>query len=74
MKTYQTFYASILFNGDSSVGVFPYSYVMGLDANLIEVFADDKQFREDIRTNIKKLYEAIDGDMKCQVIFSDETI
>jgi hypothetical protein len=74
MKTYQTFYATILFNGDSSVGVFPYSYTMGLDANLIEVFADHKEYREEIRSKIQALYTEMDGDMKCQVIFSDETI
>ena len=74
MKTYQTFYASILFNGDSSVGVFPYSYTMGLDANLIEVFSDHKEYREEIRSKIQALYTEMDGDMKCQVIFSDETI
>jgi hypothetical protein len=69
-----TFSATILFNGDSSVGVRPYSYTMELDANLIEVFADDKAYREELRAKIQALYTEIDNDMKCHVIFSDETI
>jgi hypothetical protein len=74
MTTYQTFFATILFNGDSSVGIRPYSYAMGLDANLIEVFADDKTYREELRSKIQALYTEIDNDMKCHVIFSDETL
>ncbi len=72
--TPDTFSATILFNGDSSVGVRPYSYTMGLDANLIEVFEDCKEYREELRDDIKYLYSMIDGEMKCHVIFSDETI
>jgi len=74
MTTYQTFFATILFNGDSSVGIRPYSYTMGLDANLIELFADDKTYREELRSKIQALYTEIDNEMKCHVIFSDETI
>jgi hypothetical protein len=74
MKVYQTFYATILFNGDSSVGVRPYSYTMGLDANLIEVFEDCKEYRNELRAKIQALYTEIDSEMKCHVIFSDETI
>lgn len=74
MKVYQTFYATILFNGDSSVGVRPYSYTMGLDANLIEVFEDCKEYREELRGKIQALYIEIDNDQRCIVIFSDETI
>ncbi len=69
-----TFSATILFNGDSSVGIRPYSYTMDLDANLIELFADDTTYREELRGKIQALYTEIDGDMKCHVIFSDETI
>jgi len=74
MTAQSQFHATILFNGDSSVGVRPYAYTMELDANLIELFADDKEFREEVRAKITKLYEVIDGEMKCHVIFSDETI
>ena len=69
-----TFSATILFNGDMSVGIRPYCYTMDLDANLIEVFADDKAYREELRAKIQALYTEIDNDMKCHVIFSDETI
>lgn len=68
------FHATILFNGDSSVGVSPYYYTMELDANLIEVFEDYKDYREELRTKIQALYTEIDNDQKCIVIFSDETI
>lgn len=74
MNTNKQFHATILFNGDSSVGVQPYSYTMELDANLIEVFEDCKEYREELRTKIQALYTEIDSEMKCYVIFSDETI
>jgi hypothetical protein len=69
-----TFSATIEFRGDMSVGIRPYCYNMDLDANLIEVFADDKTYREELRAKIQALYTEIDSDMKCHVIFSDETI
>jgi hypothetical protein len=69
-----TFSATIEFRGDMSVGIRPYSYTMDLDANLIEVFADDEAYREELRAKIQALYTEIDNDMKCHVIFSDETI
>jgi hypothetical protein len=69
-----TFSATIEFKGDMSVGIRPYYYTMDLDANLIEVFADDKAYREELRGKIQALYTEIDGEMKCHVIFSDETI
>jgi hypothetical protein len=68
------FSATIEFRGDMSVGIRPYYYTMDLDANLIEVFADDKAYREELRAKIQALYTEIDNDMKCHVIFSDETI
>ena len=68
------FKATILFNGDSSVGVRPYAYTMELDANLIEAFKDSKDYREILREQIQTLYTEIDGEMKCHVIFSNETI
>ena len=71
---HDTFSATIEFRGDMSVGIRPYYYTMELDANLIEVFADDKTYREELRGKIQALYTEIDNDMKCHVIFSDETI
>jgi hypothetical protein len=68
------FSATIEFRGDMSVGIRSYYYTMDLDANLIEVFADDKAYREELRAKIQALYTEIDNDMKCHVIFSDETI
>jgi hypothetical protein len=69
-----TFSATIEFRGDMSVGIRPYYYTLGLDANLIEVFADDKAYRDELRNKIQALYTEIDNEMKCHVIFSDETI
>jgi hypothetical protein len=69
-----TFSATIEFRGDMSVGIRPYYYTLGLDANLIEVFADDKAYRDELRNKIQALYTEIDNEMKCHEIFSYETI
>ena len=68
------FSATIIFDGDTSVGVRTRAYKMGLDETLQDLMKGDQQLRDTVRTDIKKLYENLDGDQSCQVHFSDETI
>lgn len=55
----------IHFPGDPSVGIFSYGY----DMTIPEV---DSEYREETRQQIKKLYEELDQEGRCQVIFEGE--
>lgn len=55
----------ICFQGDSSVGIFPYGFDM-----TIPPF--EPEYREDTRELIKKLYIELDGEFKPNVYFEDE--
>lgn len=67
------FRASILFNGDMSVGINSRVYHMELDDQLQASFMEDKAIREEFRAKIKALYDDMDNDELCMVAFSDET-
>lgn len=56
---------TILFPGDPSVGIFAHSY----DMTIPEI---DDEYREETRQQIKKLYEELDQEGRCQVIFQGE--
>lgn len=72
-NTGSTFKASILFEGDSSVGIRPRVYHMELDDQLEAQFAESKELREEFRAKIKALYDDMDNDQGCMVAFSDES-
>ncbi len=59
--------ATAVFDGDSSVGIFGYSFDM-------EVPEFDEEFREEVRAKIKETYDWLDGEFTCQVYFSDERL
>jgi hypothetical protein len=59
---------TILFHGDPSVGIFPYSYEMTIPRVAIE------ECREEIRLEIRNLYFALDQEFKPHVYFDDEQI
>ncbi len=58
---------TILFHGDPSVGIFPYSYEM-----TIPRVAIDEPWREEVRREIKNLYSALDQEFWPEVHFDDE--
>jgi hypothetical protein len=57
--------ATAYFEGDSSVGIYSYSYTLEIPF--------DEDIRDDIRQEIAKLYNDLDGEFSCRVIFEDET-
>jgi len=57
--------ATAYFEGDSSVGFYPYSYTLEVPF--------DNDIREDIRQEIAELYNSLDGEFSCKVFFEDET-
>ena len=65
---------TIYFPNDPSVGIFSNYYgmevpdwrVYGMDKE------DERQFREEMRSKIKSLYEELDGEFTCRVWFEDE--
>jgi len=56
---------TICFSGDSSVGIFPYSYEM-----TIPEF--EPEYRDETRKMIKDLYTELDGEFSPQIWFEDE--
>lgn len=54
----------IEFHGDPSVGINSYGYDMNIPF--------DKEHREEIRKQIKALYDELDGEFLCVVYFEDE--
>jgi hypothetical protein len=58
--------AYIHFPSDPSVGMFPYGYTCE-----VPDFTDNDA-REYTRDTLKKLYEDLDGEGRCVVIFDDE--
>lgn len=70
------FFAVISFEGDSSVGIFPYGYKMELpdfrQAFRPEEVAIASAERETVRKHIQTFYELLDGEFRANVFFSDE--
>ena len=58
---------TICFSGDSSVGIFPYSYEM-----TIPEF--EPIYREETRQLIKTIYTELDAEFTPQIWFEDETL
>jgi len=56
---------TICFNGDTSVGIFPYSYSM-------DIPEFEPEYREYVRSAIKILYIELDGEFTPHVFFEDE--
>lgn len=59
--------ATAIFIGDSSVGDRPYYYEMEVPD------FEGLAYRDEVRKLIEKLYEELDGEYNCHVIFEDET-
>lgn len=57
---------TIIFHGDPSVGIFPYSFEMTIPRIAIE---DDRELS---REQIKELYFQLEGEYRPEVIFDDE--
>lgn len=59
--------ATIWFAADPSVGIFSYSFCA-------EIPPFEEEYREEIRSLIKRLYDDLDAEFTCQVFFSDEKL
>lgn len=61
--------ATVIFRGDSSVGIFPRSFTIQLpfDKETLEDYG-----REEARARISNLYEDFDNEERCHVMFDDE--
>jgi hypothetical protein len=59
---------TILFHGDPSVGIFPYSYEMTIPRLALE------DWREENRELIRRLYTQLDQEGIPQIIFDDEQL
>lgn len=57
--------AHVYFPADPSVGIFSYGYEM-------EIPDFEEEWREDTRKKIKALYDELDGEFSCNVIFEGE--
>lgn len=65
---------TIYFPNDPSVGMFPTYFTAEIPISKEELKELDKEHREIIREDFKKLYQYIDAEMNCQIIFEDENI
>jgi hypothetical protein len=57
---------SILFHGDPSVGIFPYSYEMTIPRVAIE------DFRDETINMIQELYFQLDGEQRPEIIIDED--
>lgn len=62
--------ATVIFNGDSSVGDRPYSYEMEIPDF---EYGCGLAYRDEVRKLIQELYKELDGEYIPHVIFEDET-